>query len=121
MRKITVVASLCAAAAAVAVVAGVATASPTAAAPAATRTVAVAAVSSASTLGEQAGQIAQAAVAKVYDAKATVISSTATEGVWYEVFLIDTTKTHEFAVLVDIKTGTAGAMKKVPAGSLPVK
>lgn len=128
MRKITVVAALGSAAAAFAIVAGVATASTGAGAPAATpvaaHTVALAAASANSdwTANQQlAAKIATEAVQKVYNVSATAYSSTATEGVFYEVFLKDAKGVNGFAVIVDVKNQVTGGTKEVPANTLPAK
>jgi hypothetical protein len=127
VRKITVVAAIGSAAAAFAIVAGVATAGTTAAAPASTpaaHTVALAAASSNADWTDSqllAAKIATQAVQKVYNVSATAYSSTATEGVYYEVFLKDAKGVNGFAIIVDVKNQITGGTKEVPANTLPAK
>jgi ABC-type phosphate transport system substrate-binding protein len=122
VRKILVFAGLGTAAAAVAVVAGVATASTTASAPAQQQPASVALAAQGSSLDTVATQLAEKTVASDYSVTANIVLRVdSTDSPWYEVILVDSNKAHEFAVLVNVKTGQSGGIKEVPVGSIPLK
>jgi hypothetical protein len=120
MRKITIATGIGVAVAGIAVVGGVAMATPGASAPAAATHAHAAAAAAAVTVAAPE-QAASALVRKLYGETAkTYHTITDPDGV-DTVLLHGASGKFDYAVLVNVKTGAAGASKRVPSGQLPTK